>query len=442
MSEPVRDRAIRSLPTAPVRHGRLSRSRAWKTILAVAAASMAVVLVSTVSVGAITLAQTNANIDVVELQGLDGQGERILPTVGDWEGGFNVLLVGIDNEPGQADARARDGATLNDVNILLHVAEDQQSAVVVSIPRDLVVPIPSCPDPKGGRPSGAMSAQPINVAWSAGGLNCVLLTVEALTGLSVPYAGAISFNGVAQLSTAVGGVDVCIDGPIFDRFTGLDLPSAGTHTLVGETALAFLRTRYGVGDGSDLGRISNQQVYMSSLMRKVQDEGVLSDFSKLYGMAQVAATSMKLSSSLVSPDTMVSMAQALRTVPVENITFVQYPGRTGGSGAFLGKVQPNTSAATALFDRIRSDELFSLEAGNTGVGSAVDPNAPAADAAPGPAPATPPKAGKVSSAAQPGAEPIAEPEAPAVPAAPAVPIEVLEGVPGQTAADRTCSVSN
>ena len=433
MSEPIRDRTIRSLPTAPVRHGRLKRSRAWTTILAVLGGAMAVVLVSAASVAAITVAQFNANIDVIELVAVEGQEERVIPTVGEWEGGFNVLLVGIDNEPGQADSRDRGSATLNDVNILVHVSEDQQSAVAVSIPRDMVIPIPSCPDPEGGRASGAMSAQPINVAWSYGGLNCVVLTVEKLTGLSIPYAGAISFNGVASLSSAVGGVDVCVDGPIFDRYTGLDLPSAGTHTLEGQSALAFLRTRYGVGDGSDLGRISNQQVYLSSLMRKVQNDGVLTDFTKLYGLAQVATSSMQLSSTLVSLDTMVSMAQALRKVPTENITFVQYPNRYGTAEPFLGKVQPLTRQATALFDRIRADERFLLEEGNTGVGSTLDPNAPVAAPEPEPEPEAPPKFGKV--------EPEPEPE-PTLPPIEAAPAEVLEGVQGQTAADYTCSVAN
>jgi LCP family protein required for cell wall assembly len=436
MTEPVRDRATRSLPTAAVRHGRQRRSRAWATIVSTLAAAMAVVLVSTVSVGAITLAQINANIDVIELEVLEGQEDRVIPTVGEWEGGFNVLLVGIDNEPGQLDSRTRGSATLNDVNILVHVAEDQQSAVAVSIPRDLVVPIPSCPDPDGDGASFAMSAQPINVAWSYGGLNCVVLTVEALTGLTIPYAGAISFNGVAQLSNAVGGVEVCIDAPIRDRYTGLDLPTAGTHTLVGGDALAFLRTRYGVGDGSDLGRISNQQVYMSSLMRKVQNEGVLSDFTKLYGIAQVATSSMQLSSSLVSLDTMVSMAQALRNVPTENIVFVQFPGRTGGTGVYAGKVQPIQSLADQLFERIRNDERFTLEAGNTGRGSTLDPNAPAEQPEPQPEPteSAPPKTGKV--------EPAPEPTQTVEPIAPVEPPVVLPGVEGQTAADRTCSVAN
>ncbi|UTT63670.1 LCP family protein [Microcella humidisoli] len=434
MSEPVRDRGIRSLPTAPVRHGRLSRSRAWKTLLAVVAASTAVVLVSTVSVAAITVAQINANIDVVELEVLEGEEERVIPTVGEWEGGFNVLIVGVDNAEGQADRDERDGATLNDVNILVHVAEDQKSAVAVSFPRDLVVPIPSCPDPDGDGASYAMSAQPLNVAYSYGGLNCVVLTIEALTGLDVPYAGTISFNGVAQMATAVGGVDVCIDAPIRDRYTGLNLTSAGTHTLSGGQALAFLRTRYGVGDGSDLGRISSQQVYMSSLVRKVQNEGVLTDFTKLYGLAQVATSSMKLTRSLASLDTMVSMAQALRNIPTENIVFVQFPGRTGGTGVYLGKVQPIQSAADALFARIRADERFRLEEGNTGIGSTTNPNAPSGEPTPEPTPTETvvPKNGKAEPEVEPTLEPV-EPEKPA---------DVLTGVQGQSAADYTCSVSN
>ncbi len=432
MSEPIRDRTIRSLPTAPVRHGRLRRSHAWSTIAAVIAGALAVVLVSGASVAAISVAQFNSNIDVVDLVSAEGEEPRVIPTIGEWEGGFNVLLVGIDNDGRQSDASRRDGAVLNDVNILVHVAEDQQSAVAVSFPRDLVIPIPSCPDPDGEGSSFAMSAQPLNVAYSVGELNCVVLTVEALTGLDIPYAGTISFQGVANMSSAIGGVEVCVDGPVNDRYTGLSFPDAGTYTVEGRTALAFLRTRYGVGDGSDLGRISSQQVYLSSMIRKVQNEGVLTDFTKLYGLAQVVTSSMQLTRSLASLDTMVSMAQALRAIPTENIVFVQYP-TFYGSGANAGKVLPRTADASALFERILNDERFTLEEGNTGVGSTIDPNAPTGEPTPTPEPTetTPPKNGKV--------EPEVEPTLPPVDAAPP---GVLEDVEGQTAADYTCSVAN
>ena len=97
--------------------------------------------------------------------------------------------------------------------------------------------------------------------------------------------------GVAGLSEAVGGVEVCVADPIEDEYTGTFL-DAGNHTLSGVAALQFLRTRHGVGDGSDLGRISNQQVFMSALARKLQGEGTLSDPVKLYSIAKAALANM------------------------------------------------------------------------------------------------------------------------------------------------------
>jgi LCP family protein required for cell wall assembly len=452
MAERVRDRSTRSLPTAHVRHGRLRRSTAWRTLLSGIATGLAILLVSGGSVAAITLAQLGGNLDEIELIGADGE-ERDLPTVGDWEGGFNVLFVGVDNAEGQVDQGQRGGATLNDVNILVHVAEDQQSAVAVSIPRDLVVPIPECPT-DDGKTSSAMSAQPFNSTYSIGGLSCVVLTAEALTGLEIPYAATVSFDGVAMMSTAVGGVDVCINAPIRDRYTGLDLPTAGTHTIEGYTALAFLRTRHGVGDGSDLSRISSQQVYLSSLIRTIQSDGVLRDPRRLYSIAQVATNAMTLSSSLASLDTMVSMALVLKDMPMEKITFVQYPGTTGLGGAFAGKVAPVKDLATQLFDKIRNDEPFLLSDDSTGNGAKLDPTSappsPAAtvSAAPAPSTSTAP-APSTSTAPAPSTEPSssAAPSSPPAPgASPPASVdagpEVLDGLLGQTAAQKTCSVAN
>ncbi len=235
---------------------------------------------------------------------------------------------------------------------------------------------------------------------------------------------------MAMMSTAVGGVDVCVDAPVFDPFTGLDLPTAGTHTVEGYTALAFLRTRYGVGDGSDLSRISSQQVYMSSLMRTLQSGGTLTDPTKLYGLAQVATKAMSLSSSLASIDTMVSMALVLKDIPTESITFVQYPATTGVGGVYTGKAAPVEYLAEELFEKIRADEPFLLAEDSTGSGAALDPSAPAA---PEPAPSE-------TATAEPA--PSASPTVPPLPGEEPAEAEVLEGVLGQTAAQQTCSVAN
>lgn len=442
MTELIRDRALRSLPTAQIRHGRLPRPHWWRTLLSVVGAALSVVLVSGTALAGIVAWRTVGDIDQQVLTDADGN-VREIPTVGDWPGGFNVLLVGVDNAEGQKVGGKRD-AILNDVNILVHVAEDQQSAVAVSLPRDLVIPIPSCPYEDGTGFYNAMSAQPLNAAYQYGGINCVVLTIEELTGLEIPYAGQITFDGVAQMSSAVGGVDVCITEPIVDRLSGLNLETAGVHTVEGYEALAFLRTRYGVGDGSDLSRISSQQVYLSSMIRKVQTEGVLTDPAALYGLARVATQSMTLSSSLASPDTMVSMARVLADIPTENIVFVQYPATTGGEGVYANRARPLEAEAAVLFDKIRADEPFVLSENSTGNGSTLDPNAPqpspepSAPAEPSPEPTS--EAGGESPAPSPTAE-AGEAAGPSASPAPAEP-EVLDFARGQTAAQYTCSVAN
>src|SRR5690606_35887402 len=129
------------------------------------------------------------------------------------------------------------------------------------------------------------SEQQLNSALSYGGLPCVALTIEKLTGMPVPYAGLVTFDGVIAVSNAIGGVEVCLIEPISEDYTGLYLP-AGDVTLQGYDALAYLRTRHGVGNGSDVSRISNQQIFMSSLVREMRSADTLTNPVKVYGLAK------------------------------------------------------------------------------------------------------------------------------------------------------------
>jgi LCP family protein required for cell wall assembly len=396
-----------------VRHGKLKRGAAWKTLLATVASTLAVVMVSGVSVAAIAAWQLQSNIETVSIE-FDEQGPP--PSIGAFEGGFNILIAGSDTREGQGAAFGQDpGSVLNDVNMLLHVAQDQKSAVLVSIPRDMVVPLPACEN--GGPATGL----PINETFYYGGLSCTVDTVQNLTGLKIHFAGTITFRGVIAMSNAVGGVEVCINEPIYDPYTGLNLPKAGSHTLAGWNALAFLRSRHGVGDGSDLGRISSQQVFLSSLVRKIKSDDTLTDFGKLYGIAQAATQNMTLSKNFARPDTLVSIALALKNIPLQNIAMVQYPSRTGGTGIYLGKVQPITATADLLFAAIKADKPIGLDANAVGAngGSQLNPNAPK----PTPKPSTSP-------------DPSATPEDPGPKA------QLIPGLKGQTAAQHTCSVAN
>ncbi|ROP61306.1 LCP family protein [Curtobacterium sp. PhB115] len=441
----VRDRSHRlNRVDGIARHGRLRRRGPFGTVAKVLSGVVAVALVSSASVAAIAAKQVSDDLgDGVEIEGQPAPHRQGGTTsLSAFEGGFNMLVVGTDNDPEQSAEFGERDATLNDVNILLHVSADHSNATAVSIPRDLVTPIPACRRTDGST-APAMAAQPINTAFGDGGLNCVTQTVQGLTGLDIQYSAAVSFNGVIEMSNAIGGVPVCVAQPIQDEYTGLNLP-AGTSTLQGDEALAFLRTRHGVGDGSDLGRISSQQVFLSSLLRTVKSSGTLTSPTKLYKLARAAASNMQLSESLNDVGTMVQMGRALQDLPLSQVNFVQYPGSTGGTGVYAGKVQPTTYLADQLFAKIKADQSFTLGAGSTGIGSeanAASPSAAASSPAAAPSAAAPPAAAPSVGASSPAA---AAPSTPAAAsgsgsASASASPETIDGLEGQSADQQTCS---
>jgi LCP family protein required for cell wall assembly len=361
-----------SQPSTPVaRHGRLVRRRSTAGVVRLLATALAVLVVAAVSVTGISVWMlTSAVKPGVHLTQLNGK-DAAPPGVGAISGAVNMLLVGSDTRSGQgsgfadkADQAASSGEGNNDVTILIHIAANHQSAMVVSFPRDTELAIPSCPNPKGGN-YGAMSQQMLNSSLYYGGLDCPVLTIEKLTGVTIPYAAEISFDGVAAMSDAVGGVNVCVATPINDPYSGLTL-SAGEHTLEGYQALAFLRTRHGVADGSDLGRISSQEVFLSSLVRKVKTGGVLGNPLQLYSLANAAVHNMTLSDTLDHPDTLISIASALKGIPLANLVMLQYP--TVSDPSNHNRVIPDAVNDASVNAALLSDQSVSLS-GTTGRGS-------------------------------------------------------------------------
>ncbi len=258
--------------------------------------------------------------------------------------------------PGRCTGSAASGE-LNDVNILIHVSDNPRRVTAVSLPRDLMIAIPSCTS-ETGTTTSAMAKQALNEAYSYGGLSCVAKTVSQLTGENIDYAAKITWGGVIEITNAIGGVTVCVENGIYDETnTGLSL-DPGTYTLQGVEALEFLRTRHGVGDGSDLARISNQQQYMSSLVRKIVSEDTLSDPATVYKLATTVVDNITPSTSLSNPLTLMQLALTLKGVSYEDIVFVQYPTTEDPSNS--AKVVPNSSAARILFNAIDANQQLIL----------------------------------------------------------------------------------
>lgn len=334
------------------RHGQLHGGSIWKRILAIVGAGIAVVMVSGVALGGYVATKFLGALNEGAIELDDEVVDIVAPDLSKIEGGVNILIIGIDNDINdKSDPNSKRGnAVLNDVNILVHIAEDRSNATVVSFPRDLIVPIPRCGN------YSAMSAQPLNNAYYYGGLSCVHKTIAELTGLEnkIPYAAQVTFKGVIGLSNAVGGTEVCLTSKVgnADR-TGFEWEK-GRHVLKGKEALAFLRTRHGVGDGSDLSRINLQQIFMSSLLRTVTSNDTLSDPVKLYNIAQAATSNMTLSTSLANLDTIVGLAKILADLDLDKVAFVTYPGKTG-SIKYPGKVERVPALADELFRLIKND---------------------------------------------------------------------------------------
>lgn len=424
---------------APVRHGKLPRRRLGIAIVKLLAGVVAVVLVSSVSVAAYAVWDVARSVKHgVHLAALPGHTAipQDIPNVGAIDGGVNLLLAGTDSRSGlggvydSADEQdASTGEGNNDVTMLLHIAQDHQSMMVVSFPRDLMVRIPACPTLDGkGTVSGSSKAQ-FNTALSRGGLACVVLTVEKLTGLTIPFGAVINFNGVSAMSTAVGGVSVCLASPVKDEYTNpqLDLP-AGESTLVGDEALSFLRSRHGVGDGSDLGRISNQQVFLSALARKIVSGGVLSNPVQLYALAKAAVQNITPSDTLTNPTTFVQIALALKDTGLQNMVFLQYPAVSDPDNP--NRVVPDQYAASAVNDALVNDQPVALT-GTTGR-AAEDPTATA----------TPTPTDSSTPANTPTTAPGDTGSGTPGPTTTSGAVELPSNVTGQTAAQQTCTKGN
>lgn len=369
-------------PQGVAQHGRLGSAGGGPLgIIKWAAIVIVTVLVGLTATAAMAIVQIYSSLTFDSNNVIAAPDDSNSLTIQNLDGGFNFLLAGTDTRSGQTGtytAEDETGVGNSDVIMLLHVSADHKSATVVSFPRDLMVSIPSCPKNDGsGTSYSAMSKQQINSTLSYGGVYCTVLTVEKLTGLTIPYYALVDFNGVIEMSNAVGGVTVCSTDAVNDSDSGLVL-SAGENTLQGAQALAFLRTRHSFGDGSDLARISAQQVFLSSLMRKMTSAGTLTNPVTLYALASAAAENLKLSQSLASVSTMVSMANALSHVDLNNMVFVQAPTTADPDNA--NRVVLATETSTKLFTALAQDESVTLATDSTGRGAVTSSSSAAASA--------------------------------------------------------------
>ncbi|CUW30537.1 MULTISPECIES: LCP family protein [Streptomyces] len=267
-------------------------------------------------------------------------------------GSLNILVLGSDSRSGEANRELgggdSDGAR-SDTAMVVHLDAGRTRATVVSIPRDTLVTRPSCPLPSGAGTAPAYGAM-FNSAYAVGGPVCAVKTVETLTGVRMDHYLEIDFSGFARLVDALGGVDVTTDEDIDDDQSHLHL-RAGSHHLDGKQALALARTRHGIGDGSDLGRIGLQQMLVKALLARLSGAGLLTDPAKLYQVADAVTAGLTTDTGLDSLNELVSLGRSLRELTADRVRTVTMPVVT--APADPNRVVADEPAAGELWASLR-----------------------------------------------------------------------------------------
>ena len=193
----------------------------------------------------------------------------------------NYLIVGTDSRAG-LDPEAPDaggflgggekGCDCTDTIMILRVDPDAKTANVVSLPRDLWLPIAD----NGQRAR-------INSAHRRGE-QVLIDTIEENFGIPINHYVEIDFVGFEHLVDAVDGIPMWFEAPVRDTHVGLSIPEPGCQTLNGEQARKFARSRYlqykdedGRWHGdptADFGRITRQQIFIRRAIAKAVSQGL------------------------------------------------------------------------------------------------------------------------------------------------------------------------
>jgi LCP family protein required for cell wall assembly len=328
-------------------------SRVLLTILS------ALVLLTTV-VGAgvsVVMGQLQGNITAVDVSENTGQVDTSAPlTVVNEETGsyepITIVLIGSDTREGKGNggfgSASKIGGQRSDTVIVLHVSGDRKSAIGVSIPRDTVITLPTCK--KDGKKVGGYVGR-FNQAIEIGGPGCTIKAVEQISGLDINNFMLVDFGGFKRIVDAVGGVEICLAAPVDDPLSGLKLDK-GKHLVTGKEALAFVRVRHGIADGSDTSRIRRQQAFISSLMRKVLSSGTLLNPAALIGVLNAATESLTADPQLADINNLKDLALSLKDLKPANVTFTTLPWTPNGDNA---TVSVNTEKAKPIWAAMAAD---------------------------------------------------------------------------------------
>ena len=308
-------------PSAPKRRG---RTRKRHTIGKVLLATTLVLMMST-GLGTVWLYRhLNGNLNVLDPTAQLSNRPDKLKVEGPKEP-LNILVMGSDSRDceGCNIDNLTGGGQRSDTTILFHLSADRERAYGISIPRDSMVDRPDCQTEDGQTIPGADNVM-WNEAFALGGPACTIQQFEQLTDIRLDHFVVVNFEGFQGMVDAIGGVEVCIPEPIVDPAHGINI-EAGTRKIKGKEALNYVRERYVVGNGSDIGRMKRQQAFIGSMAHQVVTAGTLARPDHLVGFLNSATKSLTVDPGLKNVWKIAKLGVEFQGIGLDNIQFLTIP---------------------------------------------------------------------------------------------------------------------
>ncbi|MFZ4842151.1 LCP family protein [Mycetocola saprophilus] len=350
MNSPIDELLSTAETEVPTRAERRAAKKPWtrtrKIVVWSTSSILAILLIGIAIAGSYvaSLADTyNSNVTVLPSADTFPKEESRPPQATD--GSRNILLLGSDSR-GDATIAGEDTGSnqRSDVLMLVNIAANRKDVTVMSIMRDLWVPIPGHGNAK------------INAALAWGGTPLVVETVESLLGVRIDNLAIIDFEGFRGMTDALGGVDVNVETGFTRKDENMTFPQGMNH-LDGVHALGFVRERYAFPTG-DFQRVRNQQLYLQALGSALLSKDTLTDPTKISNFVTETSKFLSVDSGFDFP-TMVELGLSLRDLRAENIHYFTMP--TAGTGWSPDHKQSivnlNTAAIPALREAIARDTV-------------------------------------------------------------------------------------
>ncbi|MFS3130705.1 LCP family protein [Nocardioides sp. Bht2] len=322
----------------------LRRHKALTTLLAIALVLLLII------VG--WLWYLNREMDDVTRFPIDG-GDRPARVAGDQ---MNLLFLGVDDldysenvGPDVYDmlesGKWERGAFRSDTMMLVHLEAGRRSAQVVSIPRDSWVDIPGEGKSK------------INAAFSWGGPELAVRTVEKNFNIYIDHVVVVNFGGFEDISEVVDGVTVFVPQEVGadPRYKPSGVWERGYHNLKGKPALGYVRQRYGL-PGGDFDRIHRQQNFLRSLLDKLASRGTLLNPVRVTRLTQKLSELIAVDDGLTSAK-MRELALSSRHLRSSGIRFVTLPNNGSGTEGRASVVKVDFPSALTMFEAIANDQF-------------------------------------------------------------------------------------